>query len=210
METDDPAQLDRVMARLADGDLAYVVTLAEGWRGPLARLVRALLLAMGRRDLAANRDEVAGLVLDACFVIADRAGGWRRGGAPPWVWARCAIRAEVARSIGHRCVELDDRFHDEGEPAPVDTVDYDELVERDPRFASFDDVLRQCTSERDRRIVIEYVQQRAAGDPSPAHTVGPMFDLEPATVRQVHSRAMRKIRRLLGDEPPSSEGSRAA
>lgn len=210
METDDPAKLDRVMARLADGDVAYAVTLAEGWQRPLARLVRALLLAMGRRDLAGDRDEVTGLVLDACFVIADRAGGWRPGGAPPWVWARFAIRADIARTIGHRCVELDDQCFDEGQPAPVDTVDYDELVARDPRFATFDDVLRECTSERDRRVVIEYLQQRAAGDPSPAHTVGHMFGLQPATVRQVHSRAMRKVRGVLGDEPPPSEGSRAA
>src|SRR5688500_8442742 len=124
MQTDEPAQLDRVMARLADGDEAYAVTLAKEWQEPIARLVRTLLREMGRRDLAHNRDEVAGLVLDACFVIADRAGGWRPGAAPPWVWARFAIRAEVARSIGHRCVELDDQ-HDECQPAPVDMVDYD-------------------------------------------------------------------------------------
>jgi len=210
MESDDPAQLDRVMARLAAGDMAYAVTLAKGCERPIARLVRTLLCEMGRRDLAHDRDEVAGLVLDACFVIADRSGGWRPGGAPPWVWARFAIRAEVARSIGHRCVELDDRRHDEREPEPVDIVDYDELVERDARFASFDDVLRGCTSERDRRIVVEYLQQQSAGDPSPAITVGRMFGLESATVRQVFSRAMRKVRTVLGDEPPPSEGSRAA
>jgi DNA-directed RNA polymerase specialized sigma24 family protein len=210
MESDDPAQLDRVMARLAAGDVAYAVTLATGCARPIARLVRTLLCEMGRRDLARDRDEVAGLVLDACFVIADRAGGWRPGGASPWVWARFAIRAEVARSIGHRCVELDDHRHDEREPEPVDIVDYDELVERDARFASFDDVLRGCTSERDRRIVVEYVQQQSAGDPSPAITVGHMFGLEPATVRQVFSRAMRKVRKVLGDELPPSEGSRAA
>ena len=43
METDEPAQLDRVMARLADGDLAYAVTLAKEWQAPIARLVRTLL-----------------------------------------------------------------------------------------------------------------------------------------------------------------------
>ena len=89
-------------------------------------------------------------------------------------------------------------------------AEYDELVERDPRFASFDDVLRDCTSERDRRIVVEYLQQQAAGDPSPSHTVGHMFGLTPAAVRQVFSRTMRKLRTVLGDEPPPSEGSRAA
>ena len=113
MEIDEPAQLDRVMARLADGDMAYPVTLAKEWQAPIARLVRTLLREMGRSDLARDRDEVTGLVFDACLVIADRAGGWRAGGAPPWVWARFAIRAEVARSIGHRCVELDDHRHDE-------------------------------------------------------------------------------------------------
>jgi len=163
MQTDEPAQLDRVMARLADGDAAYAVTLAKEWHEPIARLVRTLLREMGRRDLARDRDEVAGLVLDACFVIADRAGGWRPGGAPPWMWARLAIRAEVARSIGHRCVELDDQRHDECAPVPVDMVDYDELVERDPRFASFDDVLRECTTERDRRMLAYDAEYPAYG-----------------------------------------------
>jgi hypothetical protein len=209
METDEPAQLDRVMARLADGDMAYVFTLEQGWRGPIASLVRTLLREMGRRDLAGNRDEVAGLVFDACFVIADRAGGWRPGGAPPWRWARFAIRAEIARAIGHRCVELDDQRHDEGpQAAPVDMAEYDALVERDPRFASFDAVLRGCTSERDRHI--GYLQQQAAGDPSPSHTVGHMFGLTPDAVRQVFSRTMRKLRKVLDSEPPPSEGSRAA
>jgi len=206
------------MARLAAGDLAFVFVLATVWRRPIERLVRTLLCEMGRVDLAHNRDEVDGLVIDACLVIADRAGGWRPGAAAPWLWARLAIRAEVARSIGHRCVELDDRDgghgldhdHDTGQPVTGEAVDYDELVARDPRFASFDDVLRECTSDRDRRVVVEYLQQQSAGDPSPSHTVGQMFDLTPATVRQVCSRALRKVRRVLGDEPPPSEGSRAA
>ena len=52
METDDPAQLDHVMAQLAGGDLAFAVTLANGWHAPIARLVRTLLREMGRPDLA--------------------------------------------------------------------------------------------------------------------------------------------------------------
>ena len=210
METDEPAQ-----TRPSDGPPRHW---RPGLRGHPCQgvatadrcLVRTLLCEMGRRDLAGERDEVSGLVLDACFVIADRAGGWRPGGAPPWMWARFAIRAEVTRSIGHRCVELDDHRHDECPPAPVDMADYDDLVERDPRFASFDDVLRECTSERDRLIVVEYLQQQAACDPSPAHTVGHMFGLAPATVRQVCSRALRKVHTVLDHEPPPSEGSRAA
>src|SRR5258708_6466386 len=149
MQLDEPAQLDHVMARLAAGDLAYAVTLANGWRRPIAGLVRTLLCEMGRRDLANDRDEVAGHVIDACFVIADRAGGWRPGAAAPWYWARAAIRAQIGRTIGHRCVELGDHEPDECRPTSAgDALEYDELVERNPRFASFDDVLRDCATER--------------------------------------------------------------
>jgi len=211
METDEPAQLDHVMARLAAGDLAYAVALADRWQRPIGRLVRNVLREMGRRDLADDRDEVAGHVMDACFVIADRAAGWRPGGAAPWYWARAAIRAQIGRTIGHRCVDLSDHeLDDPPRSSPVDAVEYDELVQRNPRFASFDDVLRSCTSERDCRIVIEYLQQQAAGDPSPSHTVGQMFGVAPATARQAFSRAMRRVRKVLGDEPPPSQGSRAA
>jgi hypothetical protein len=108
METDDPATLDHVMARLAAGDLAYAVTLAQGWCRPIGLLVTTLL------------------------------------------------------------------------------------------------------TERDRRIVVEYLQQQAAGDPSPSHTVGRMFELAPATVRQVCSRALRKVRAVLGGDPSPTQGSRVA
>ena len=200
METDEPASLEHVMARLAAGDQAYTFTLASRWYAPIARLVRSQLTEMGRADLARQRDEVDGLVIDACFVIADRAGGWRPGGASPWGWAKRAIRASIARSIGHRCVELDDGSHDRGEPPPVDLAEYHEVVANDERFASFDEVLRACANERDQHIVIEYLQQQAAGDPSPSHTVAALFGLTPATVRQVNSRTMRKIRALLGSD----------
>jgi hypothetical protein len=210
MESDEPANLEQVMARLAAGDLAYVVTLAQGWYRPIASLVRRLLREMGRPDLARQPDEVDGLVIDACFAIAARAGGWRPGNASPWHWARRAIRAELARVIGHRCTELDEHVGDRREPVAIDGVDYDVLVVADPRFASFDEVLRSCTSERDRRIVVEYLQQQAAGDPSPSHTVGRMFALAPATVRQVHSRAMRKVRSVLDDDAPRSPRFSAA
>ena len=210
METDDPAPLEHVMARLAAGDEAYIFTLATGWYGPIARLVSTLLTEMGRADLAGKRAEVDGLVIDACFVIADRAGGWRPGGASPWFWAKRAIRASVARSIGHRCVELDDGARDRCESPPVDMAEYHDLVAHDARFASFDEVLRTCASERDQRIVVEYLQQQAAGDPSPSHTVAAMFGLAPATVRQVNSRTMRKIRAVLGAEVSPTRGGKAA
>jgi hypothetical protein len=222
MNTDEPATLELVMARLADGDLAYTVTLAQGWYCPIARLVRNQLIEMGRHDLAGQADEVDGLVIDACFVIADRARGWRPGGASPWYWARRAIRAHIARSIGHRTVEFDDVAHDRGdarEPLALELID---LVERDERFATFDDALRACTGDRNRRIVIEYLEQQTAGDPSPAHTVGQMFDLSPPAVRQVCSRTLRKVRALLDthasepnpdgpdDRPVVMQGPRAA
>jgi DNA-directed RNA polymerase specialized sigma24 family protein len=186
------------------------VTLARGWYTPIARLVRNQLIEMGRHDLAGQADEVDGLVIDACFAIADRASGWRPGGASPWYWARRAIRADIARSIGHRTVEFDDVLHDcSHAPEPL-TPELSELIERDPRFATFDNALRTCTSERNRRIVIEYLEQQAAGDPSPAHTVGQMFDVSPPAVRQVCSRALRKVRALVDRQPTSTEGPRAA
>src|SRR5258708_34481621 len=93
METDDPVQLDHVMAHLAAGDLAFAVTLANGWHAPIARVVRPLLRERGRCDLARDREEVAGHVIDACFVVADRAGGWGPGEGRPGLWARFRRRA---------------------------------------------------------------------------------------------------------------------
>ena len=53
--------------------------------------------------------------------------------------------------------------------------------------------LDAIASERDGQVHLEYQVQKALGDRSPANTVGAMFDLSPANVRQIDRRLRRKL-----------------
>ena len=122
MSDDDDDFLADCMARLAGGDTAFVFTFHQHYGARLEGVVRSILRDMGRIDVARDRDQVGAMALDACLLIADRAAGWKVGGAKPWTWAFRAIRSQVASSIGHRVIELDECDWSDGEAGPPDTV----------------------------------------------------------------------------------------
>src|SRR4051794_37824392 len=113
MDPIDRHEVARLMAQMAGGDPAAVFAFIAAFGGRLSGVVRRQLFAFGRRDLAADRQEVDFLVQSAALVVYDRAGGWSADGALPWTWAERAIRAEVVAYLGHPSVELDpDRLDD--------------------------------------------------------------------------------------------------
>jgi hypothetical protein len=197
-ESEDP--LESMMAGMAAGDAAFLFAFIDTF-GPKVRwVVRGIVEGMGRHDLLRNVGELDGLTLDACDVIFARAGGWRPGGARPWTWAHKAIRAEVARSIGHRTVEFESvECHDDdlaGEAGPRSTGavvdlagdDLDVLISRHPRVRLLDEAIRAVGSSTHQEIYWEYRLQQGLGDPSPADTVGRRFAKRPATIRQICKR----------------------
>ena len=197
MNEDD---LTMCMARLAEGDRAFFFTLHDRFGEKVAWVVRDILREMGRHDVLADADEVAGLTLDACEVIMERAGGWRPGGAAPWTWARLAIRSRVAVAVGHRTVEFDDTDvdgeagdHPGGVVVDLTGDDLAVLIERHPAVRLLDAAIRAVGSERDQRIYWEYRIQQGLGDPSPARTVGPRFGVQPDNVRQISRRHGTKV-----------------
>ncbi len=224
MDTDDD-DLCTCMQGMAAGDAAFLFMFHERFATKLTWIVRDMVKSMGRLDIATDPDEIDGLVIDACEVIFERAAGWRSGGALPWNWASRAIRSRVAAGIGHRLVEFDDQ-HDgddtishapileaggvEGEAssraagAADLTLDTDPLVAEiaalvraDPRAGLLDRAMRAVGGERNRRICWQYGIQKALGDPSPAVTVGHMFDLEPGNIRQIFRRHRAKVLELV-------------
>lgn len=199
-------RLATYLAAMAAGDAAYLFAFCDAYGDRLAGTVRSLLREFGRHDLTRDPDTVAELVLDAAFVIYDRASGWRPGRAAPWTWARSAIRAQIAAAIGHRCVELDAEHHDHPEPAPARSGDvWARAVAADPAMARLDHALRHTASDRDQAVVIEYCIQQSLGDPSPAHTVAAHLGLSAVNVRQIVSRTRRRLRRLLADDPARAD-----
>ena len=212
-----------LMERIVAGDPAAIFELLELHRPALEAMVRAILGSFGRRDLLGQPDEVDGLVLMSALVIADRAGGWRPGGAPPWVWCGRAIRSEVARAIGHRTtvhpVELVDPHERDadGPPGPVDdllapVVDHatldgasglaalTALAGRQPDVALLLEATHRVGSVRDVEVHIDYRLQKCSGDPSPAHTVAALHDLTAVNVRQIDRRMRVRLAALSAAE----------
>ena len=141
-ETQD--RLIELMVAMAEGDAAAVFPFVDTFGPDLARMIRAQLRSYGRLDLVHDADELTGLVQSAAFEILDRAGSWDPTGAPPWVWAANAIRAAVAREIGHALVDLDEeRFENHAAQAGSNggRLDLDELAVSDARFGLFRDAI---------------------------------------------------------------------
>lgn len=204
MEADDRDRLRVVMAGMAAGDMAMLVALVNEFGTSLRSLVRRTVFAYGRRDVLDDPGEVTSLVTTAALEIFDRAGAWDPEGAPPWVWAEAAIRSAIARHVGHALadVAVEDlcRLCDGPVQQSFDGLQGDarDLVKRlsvaDPRARLWWDAVGGLTTDRNRNIYFEFELQQALGDRSPARTVGALFDLTPANVRQIVRRVRKRLR----------------
>lgn len=199
------AELEAVMARLAAGDEAAVVTLYERFGGQIAGAVQAVAR---RRPGRIDRDDLDGLVYEVCEELRVVAPAWSPdGGALPWVWARHRVANVVDRVLGQvtevfdegRLAELDDRPVEGAEHA-VDGTMLDALERLAPDMASAG-LLAQALDEaalspRDRELVLQYAYEKHSGNASPAATVGPVFDMREPSVRQAARRARERLLRL--------------
>ena len=204
MDVTDQELLEECMARMAAGDHAYVFTFTQAFTPRVLPLVRRMLTEMGRHDVLADPREVEALVQDACWVICERAGGWQPGKAMPWTWAERAIRHEVSRMIGHRCVPVRDEHL-----APVTSTDDGEanvvtlaaLADRNPMVALLLEAVAEIGNARDQHVFLEYRLQLDLGDPSPSHVVAELFGLRPANVRQIYRRMRVRLAELVATDP---------
>lgn len=203
MNTETQDRLIEQMVAMAEGDAAAVFPFVDSFGPDIARLIRFQLRGYGRLDLVHDADELSGLVQTAAFEILDRAGSWDPAGAPPWVWAANAIRAAVAREIGHALVDLDEDRLEDRAASPGSgggRLDLDELAASDTRFGLFREAIAFAGSPRDREIAEQYLIQQALGDPSPSHTVATQFGLTSANVRQIVCRVRRRVRQLQSED----------
>lgn len=200
MDDHDLGRMTALMQRMAAHETAAIFEFEGDFGAELRRVVASDLRRYGAQPSRASLDA---LVVDACVVIYDVAGGWRGdGGAPPWVWARARIRAMVASWVGIHTAQLDDERVTFPEPpiAPVDDNDDIEvlrqLAAKDLRVAVLQDALDAVATHRGSRILIELSVQRSLGDPSPAHTVARRVGMKPDAVRQSAKRTRDRLRAL--------------
>jgi DNA-directed RNA polymerase specialized sigma24 family protein len=220
VDSDELDELTGIMSRLAEGDEAAVITLYQRFGDRIAGTVRAVLR---ERGLTLVRDEVDGLVFDACLAVAAVAKGWSPdGGALPWTWGRRRIERCVDRLLGVRTVPLDEHLHmvesryaavgvgvgvggwagDGGETRGEGgrhtlSRALAARVAVDSRFRLLDDAFdRAALSPLDREVCLQYAAEQHTGNRSPATTVGAMFALKEPTVRQRVRRSRARLRQL--------------
>lgn len=200
-------RLRAVMAAMAAGDRAATFDLYAEFGRPIAATIRRLLRRLGVDD--APKEDLDGLVIDACLELQACADAWDpAGGAVPWVWAERRLLVVVSRWVGQHADALDDRNEvvermvasavgSSAEPTVIDV-----LAGLDhPTCRLLREALAEVATERDRVILLEVGLQRSLGDASPAVTVGPSVGLRPDAVRQVLRRVRQRLSALAASEP---------
>jgi hypothetical protein len=196
-----------VMAAMAAGDRGATFDLYAEFGGPIGATVRRLLRRLGVDTVP--REELDGLVIDACLELQGCAESWDPdGGAVPWVWAERRLLAVVSRWVGQHADAIDDKHEvidivvtssgaPSAEPSPL------ELLARldDPTCRLLREALASIASVRDQTILLEVGLQRSLGDTSPAVTIGPHVGLRPDAVRQVLRRLRQRLSALAAAEP---------
>lgn len=201
-------RLAEVMAALRD-DEAAVVALYLEFGDEVGQVVR---FVAGTVAPGTGAEELEELTLEACFAVADVAGGWRAdGGALPWVWARRRIDRLVRGRLLHPEVELPPGWDVEDRAAPaVDDDDVpalavlERLAAGDERCAALSRVIGSAGAGQDVEVLLRYRVQQQAGDPAPAHTVAAQLGLRPPAVRQRASRARRRLAAAVAADPSAA------
>lgn len=203
----DFQRLTDVMAQAAAGVPTAPIALYQEFGLAVARAMRRHLADLGVRRV--DHDELQGLTIDACLVLADHAGGWRPdGGALPWVWAERRLRQLAVGHVGQWSDPLDDTLLDlpaqeygEGHDTDPDELELLHRLarERDDVAAYASALDRAATSTRNQQVLLAYRLQASLGDHAPAHTVGRRFAMQPAAVRQVVKRTSDRLAAVLDE-----------
>jgi hypothetical protein len=193
------------MALLAAGDRAAVVMLYMEFGRTLSGVVRRHLARFGVSGI--SREELDGLVLDACFAIGDCASAWDpAAGVAPWTWAERRVAGIVSSFVGQHADDLDEsvlslpapQAQPSQEPRSLETL----TAAQDPMCrllkAAFVDA---GVSSRDQQLLLETRLQASLGDPAPASTVAPLYGMTPVAVRQAVKRSKDRLRRLSDADP---------
>jgi hypothetical protein len=213
------------MSAIAAGDTSALWAFRDVADPPLRRQLRATL---HRLDVPYDVDDLDGMVIDAVLAIAEVAGAWRPGGAPPWVWAHHRVIGVVHRFVGIFATSLDSladgdygdalaRLTTRGHAGAPSTAT--RMVAFDPAHvvsearaalrglasdridaALLDDALSETVSARDAALWLAVLDEWEAGNRHPAVTVGARFGMRPDAVRKAVQRVGRRLRRATDDD----------
>lgn len=188
-------RIEAVMRRLAADDDTAIWELRDLAAPSLERMLRK---EARRLSVSLTGDDVYGLVNESVLDLAELADSWRPGGALPWVWAQHRVRAHVHRHIGVFADSLEETGIPWDEPIPTEGIDDPlavlvEVAESHAGARELLDQLSSVASERDARIWLGIRIEQAAGNRSPAVTVGADHGMRPDAVRKAYQRVGERL-----------------
>lgn len=199
------------MAQIVAGDSSAIVTFFEMATPPVRGMVLARFQEVG---IWVSGDRLDDLVRDLLVELLDLAPVWRPdGGALPWVWARSRLLAVAFAGLGVLADDLDDCHglaadsgRGVGGPAATASASSEaeagadgaiEVLRRAahgrPQVALLLEALDGITSERDRAVWLDVLDEQAAGNRSPAVTVAQLHEVSPALVRKICQRVRDRL-----------------
>lgn len=221
----DDGYIAPLMRAIAAGDQFALWAFRDVADPPVRRRLRATL---HRLDVPYDIDDLDGMVIDAVLAIAEVAGAWRPGGAPPWVWAHHRVVGVVHRFVGIFATSLDGladgdygdalarlttRDHAGAPPTAAGRAAFDAadvisraraplkgLASDRPDAALLDAALSEAASARDAALWLAVLDEREAGNRHPAVTVGVRFGMRPDAVRKAVQRVGRRLQRATEDD----------
>lgn len=222
----DEARISRLMAEIAAGRRSAIWELHRAAGIQVRARVRGELQRLGVRY---DADDLDALVIDAVLAIADVAGAWRPGGAPPWSWAHHRVVGVVHRWVGtfadsleglgdgdtdgalswcaHRQAARSDAIAggafavDPAEAVAETRAVLGRLAMTTPLAADLDAALSALVSPRAAAVWLAAVDESEAGNRHPAVTVGARFGMRPDAVRKTVQRVRHRLARAAdGDE----------
>ncbi|MFZ6005419.1 MAG: hypothetical protein ACOYXM_15970 [Actinomycetota bacterium] len=184
-----------VMERIVAGERSAVWDLHELAEPSISRMLRG---EARRIDVHISGDDLFDLTLDAAVDLGRLAPAWKPDGALPWVWARHRIAALVHDHVGTFARDLDESHLEiEARPALPRIDDpraaLRSLAQSHPAARRLDQRLSVAASERDADIWLGVQIEKAAGNRSPAVTVGVDHGLRPEAVRKVVQRVGERL-----------------
>jgi hypothetical protein len=206
----DPQRVTQLMQAIAAGHTWAIWELGELADVPIRSRLRAELR---RLDVHYTTDDLDGMVTEAVIAVANVAGAWRPGGAPPWAWAHHRIVGVVHGFIGVFARSLDELGETPDlatEPSTAGPAREHDLV-TGPRLAlrllarsrppieDLEAALSDLVSDRDANVWLAVEWERAGGNQRPAVTVGTRFGMTDVGVRKVVQRVRERLTKAAGD-----------
>lgn len=193
-----------LMVRLADGDLTAMTEFYELAEVPVRAKVAGILRDRGIR---VDVDRLDDIVRDVLLELVRLSPGWNPHiGAAPWTWAAGKVAETTFRTLG---LFTDDLPPEAELPVPGVAVVHDEDIMVSFELAAeisrsgqaLARALGVVANDRDHRIWLEFIGEKAAGNRSPAVTVAELYGVSQANVRKICQRVREGLVRLAEGDP---------